>query len=280
MHATLILRFGVFNATQCPICRSEFGMWTNRQITLVHFNETRLRQRRLPTLPPRTERVLESLRDPTRARHQRRGREGIPGAEDLVGSLPSARYRDRDETSNRRRAGDAVLGGPHRNVALHSQSNHLTITRINPRNCGVKLNITYMKINHYRRVTSHYYGYWRTHLYYTSPQERLAQNDRRSAETPAIQEEPNMSTREDPPAGVQSSRRNLIRMGAIVASAIIAKTTTAAADGFRREDNDWDDRRERDRWGRDYGDRDGRESHCFLRGTLIRTVTDKKRSKT
>ena len=86
-----------------------------------------------------------------------------------------------------------------------------------------------------------------------------------------------MSTREDPPAGVQSSRRNLIRMGAIVASAIIAKTTTAAADGFRREDNDWDDRRERDRWGRDYGDRDGRESHCFLRGTLIRTVTDEKK---
>jgi hypothetical protein len=53
----------------------------------------------------------------------------------------------------------------------------------------------------------------------------------------------------------------------VVASAIIAKTTPVAADRFRREDHDWDDRRDRD-----HRDRDGRERHCFLRGTLIRTV--------
>jgi hypothetical protein len=76
-----------------------------------------------------------------------------------------------------------------------------------------------------------------------------------------------MSAAESPPTGLQSSRRNLIRMGAVVASAIIAKTTPVAADRFRREDHDWDDRRDRD-----HRDQDGRERHCFLRGTLIRTV--------
>jgi hypothetical protein len=61
-------------------------------------------------------------------------------------------------------------------------------------------------------------------------------------------------------------------MGAVVASAIIAKTTPVAADGFRREDHDWDNRRDRD-----HRDRDGREEHCFLRGTLIRTVRGDKK---
>jgi hypothetical protein len=70
----------------------------------------------------------------------------------------------------------------------------------------------------------------------------------------------------------QSSRRNLMRMGAIAASAVIARATTAAAEG------NWD-------WGWDgYTRRDGNEDrdkhhdhdrddrHCFLRGTTIRTV--------
>ena len=72
---------------------------------------------------------------------------------------------------------------------------------------------------------------------------------------------------EKPPAGLQSSRRNLIRIGAIVASAIIAKTTSAAADDFHRDDFDRD--RDRD-W---HGDRDShRDFHCFLKGTTVCTA--------
>jgi hypothetical protein len=70
------------------------------------------------------------------------------------------------------------------------------------------------------------------------------------------------------PENIQSSRRNLIRMGAVVASAIIAKATPAAADRFRRDDDDdWDHRR----------DRDGGDKHCFLKGTVIRTVYGEKK---
>jgi Hint domain len=69
---------------------------------------------------------------------------------------------------------------------------------------------------------------------------------------------------QNPPTGLQSSRRNLMRMGAIAASALIAKATTAAADDFHR-DRDW--LRDRD-WNR----RDHRDHHCFLRGTAIRTA--------
>jgi len=51
-----------------------------------------------------------------------------------------------------------------------------------------------------------------------------------------------MSRLENPPAGLQVpaviSCRNLIRIGAIVASAIIAKTTSAPADDFRWDDFD------------------------------------------
>ena len=114
MHATLILRFGVFNATQCPICRSEFEIWTNRQITLVHFNDTRYGSvANLRSLPAPSGCLKACAIRPARARSSSAtGPKSIPGAEDLVGSLPSARYRDRDETSNRRRAGHAVLGGP------------------------------------------------------------------------------------------------------------------------------------------------------------------------
>ena len=67
------------------------------------------------------------------------------------------------------------------------------------------------------------------------------------------------------PENIRSSRRNLVRMGAIVASAIVAKTTSAAANGF-----DWDnhDHRERHR---------DRHEHCFLKGTLICTVQGDKK---
>ena len=81
-----------------------------------------------------------------------------------------------------------------------------------------------------------------------------------------------MATPETLPAGLRSSRRNLIRVGAVLASAIIAKTTPAAADRFGRDDHDWDDRRDRDD-----RDGDGREKHCFLKGTLIRTVRGDKK---
>lgn len=86
-----------------------------------------------------------------------------------------------------------------------------------------------------------------------------------------------MSTSESPLIRLRSSRRNLIRMGAVVASAIIAKTTPVLADRFSREDNDRDDRRDRDDRGRDHRDRTGRGEHCFLRGTLIRTVRGDKK---
>jgi Hint domain len=74
------------------------------------------------------------------------------------------------------------------------------------------------------------------------------------------QAEENMSRLEDPSTGLQSSRRNLIRIGAIVASAIIAKTTSAAADG-----DDFDRDKDKDE------DKD-KHFHCFLKGTAIRTA--------
>ncbi len=61
---------------------------------------------------------------------------------------------------------------------------------------------------------------------------------------------------------LQTSRRNLIRMSAIAASAIIAKVTPAAADGGEDDDFDW------------HGDRKRHHDHdhrCFLKGTKIRT---------
>jgi hypothetical protein len=70
-----------------------------------------------------------------------------------------------------------------------------------------------------------------------------------------------MSGLENPPTGLRSSRRNLIRIGAIVASAIIAKTTSAAA--HDRDDDDFDRDRDRDRH---------KHFHCFLKGTTVRTA--------
>jgi len=56
-------------------------------------------------------------------------------------------------------------------------------------------------------------------------------------------------------------------MGAIAASALIAKTKIAVADDLdSRADRDGDRDRDRDR------NRDRRERHCFLKGTTIRTA--------
>jgi hypothetical protein len=79
------------------------------------------------------------------------------------------------------------------------------------------------------------------------------------------QAEESMSGLEDPSTGLQSSRRNLIRIGAIVASAIIAKTTPAAADDFRRHDFDRDEDEDEDHDKK-------KHFHCFLKGTTIRTA--------
>ncbi|MGC1889166.1 MAG: Hint domain-containing protein [Stellaceae bacterium] len=80
-----------------------------------------------------------------------------------------------------------------------------------------------------------------------------------------------MPSPEKPITGFQRSRRNLMRMGAVAASALIAKATTAAADDFDRDRNGdwWKDRRRDSDSHRDH-DRD--DHHCFLKGTTIRTA--------
>ncbi len=68
-------------------------------------------------------------------------------------------------------------------------------------------------------------------------------------------------------ADLQSSRRNLIRIGAIAASALVAETTTTAA---KAGDFLWF------HWGQKHhyqdGDGSGGDSQCFLKGTTIRTA--------
>jgi hypothetical protein len=69
--------------------------------------------------------------------------------------------------------------------------------------------------------------------------------------------------------GVQRSRRNLMRIGAIAGTALIAKAKTAGADSFDR-DRDWG-------WGWNWwrdSDRDRQrdDRQCFLKGTRIRTT--------
>jgi hypothetical protein len=75
-----------------------------------------------------------------------------------------------------------------------------------------------------------------------------------------------MPAEENTLTGVQRSRRNLLRIGAIAGAALIAKAKTADADDFHRG---W----VRHLW-RDRGDRvrhqDDRQ--CFLKGTMVRTV--------
>jgi Hint domain len=68
-------------------------------------------------------------------------------------------------------------------------------------------------------------------------------------------------------ADLQSSRRNLIRIGAIAASALAAETTTTTA---KAGDFLWF------HWGHKHryqdGDGSGGDSKCFLKGTTIRTA--------
>src|SRR6516162_3495541 len=70
-----------------------------------------------------------------------------------------------------------------------------------------------------------------------------------------------MRAEENTLTGVQRSRRNLMRVGAIAGAALIAKATTAGAENFDRDgvrDGDWV-------WWRD-------RHQCFLKGTMVRTA--------
>jgi hypothetical protein len=68
---------------------------------------------------------------------------------------------------------------------------------------------------------------------------------------------------------MRSSRRNLIRMGAVVTAAVVAKTMPASADRPRWDD-DRDDHDHQEQ--RHHEDRPRQKEHCFLKGTIIRTV--------
>ena len=68
---------------------------------------------------------------------------------------------------------------------------------------------------------------------------------------------------------IRSSRRNLMRMGAVVAAAVVAKTMPASADRPRWDD-DRDDHDHHEH--HHHEDRPGVKEHCFLKGTMIRTV--------
>ena len=84
-----------------------------------------------------------------------------------------------------------------------------------------------------------------------------------------------MSRPDRPLTDLQRSRRNVMRMGAIVASAIVARTTTAMADDFqfdfhKHKNKEWggdgNEHKDRDK------NKDRHDHHCFLKGTAIRTV--------
>ena len=68
---------------------------------------------------------------------------------------------------------------------------------------------------------------------------------------------------------IRSSRRNLMRMGAVVAAAVVAKTMPASADRPRWDD-DRDDHDHHEH--HHHEDRPRQKEHCFLKGTMIRTV--------
>lgn len=68
---------------------------------------------------------------------------------------------------------------------------------------------------------------------------------------------------------MRSSRRNLIRMGAVVTAAVVAKTMPASADRPHWDD-DRDDHDHQEQ--HHHEDRPRQKEHCFLKGTMIRTV--------
>ncbi len=71
----------------------------------------------------------------------------------------------------------------------------------------------------------------------------------------------------DPYAGIQRSRRNLIKMGAIGGSAFFAnliKTRPTAAQNSQGNDNN-------------QGNEDGKDKSCFMRGTNIRTAVGERK---
>lgn len=82
-----------------------------------------------------------------------------------------------------------------------------------------------------------------------------------------------MSPLDGPLTDLQRSRRNVMRMGAIVAAAMVARTTAAAAaaDDFQFEYHAH--KHKNKDWEGTHGDRNNNHGHhCFLKGTAIRTV--------
>jgi hypothetical protein len=69
---------------------------------------------------------------------------------------------------------------------------------------------------------------------------------------------------------MRSSRRNLIRMGAVVTAAVVSRTMPASADR-PRSDDDRDDPDHHEHHHHQE-DRPRQKEHCFLKGTMIRTV--------
>ena len=81
---------------------------------------------------------------------------------------------------------------------------------------------------------------------------------------------------QDPAIGFRTSRRNLIRIGAIVAAAVVAKTKSVDAEEFRWRNFDRNRGRARDE-DRDQNRHQDRDFHCFLKGTKIRTTDGDRR---
>ena len=81
-----------------------------------------------------------------------------------------------------------------------------------------------------------------------------------------------MSMLQNPPTELQNSRRNLLRMGAIAASALLAKTTTAEAGDFLFFH--WGHHKHQNIGGNigSLPASNGGDFHCFLKGTRIRTA--------
>jgi hypothetical protein len=81
-----------------------------------------------------------------------------------------------------------------------------------------------------------------------------------------------MPSVENPLTGLQSSRRNLIRISALLASAIIARTTPVFAANYNINNNDNNDNNNNDNNNNNKHTKDNNGRSCFLKGTTIRTV--------